>query len=50
MPGPATDINGIEFLDLDSFFDGDGCYTFEIKVTNQIYTGIGVDDDGDGSK
>ena len=49
MPGPATDPLGIEYLDLDSFFDGDGCYTFQVITTNQIYTGIGVDDDGDGS-
>ncbi|MBO63221.1 MAG: hypothetical protein CMA94_00370 [Euryarchaeota archaeon] len=47
MPGPATDPLGIEYLDLDSFFDGDGCYTFQVTTTNQIYTGIGVDDDGD---
>jgi len=47
MPGPATDQLGIEYLDLDSFFDGDGCYTFQVTTTNQIYTGIGIDDDGD---
>ncbi|MDC0285598.1 hypothetical protein OAK42_00500 [Candidatus Poseidoniaceae archaeon] len=48
MPGPATEEQtGMEYLDLDSFYDGDGCYRFQVTITNLIYTGMGVDDDGD---
>lgn len=38
MGGTSTDINGILFLHEDDFYAGDGCYTFEIKVTNQYST------------
>ena len=39
MPGPATDPLGIEYLDLDSFFDTDGCYTFQVTITNTLSSG-----------
>ena len=37
MGGTSTDGNGILFLHSDDFYDGDGCYTFEIKVTNTFF-------------
>jgi hypothetical protein len=37
MGGTSTDGNGILFLHSDDFYDGDGCYTFEVKVTNTFY-------------
>lgn len=43
MGGTSTDNNGILFLHEDDFYDGDGCYTFEVKITNSYYT----DSDGD---
>jgi hypothetical protein len=39
MPGPATDQVGTEYLDLDSFFDSDECYTFQVTITNTISSG-----------
>lgn len=38
MGGTTTDNNGILFLHEDDFYAGDGCYTFEIKITNQYYS------------
>ena len=38
MGGTSTDENGILFLHEDDFYDGDGCYTFEVKITNSYYT------------
>ena len=38
MGGTSTDDNGILFLHEDDFYDGDGCYTFEVKITNSYYT------------
>jgi hypothetical protein len=37
MGGTSTDGNGILFLHSDDFYDGDGCYTFEVKVTNTFF-------------
>jgi len=34
MPGTATNQLNTEYLQRDDFYDGDGCYTFEITVTN----------------
>ena len=39
MPGPATDTVGTEYLDLDSFYGEDGCYTFQVKITNTLSSG-----------
>lgn len=39
MPGPATDTLGTEYLDLDSFYGEDGCYTFQVTITNTLSTG-----------
>lgn len=38
MGGTSTDEYGILFLHEDDFYDGDGCYTFEVKITNSYYT------------
>tara|TARA_B100000900_G_C20602420_1_gene726281 strand:- start:12197 stop:13447 length:1251 start_codon:yes stop_codon:yes gene_type:complete len=34
MPGTATNQLNTEYLQRDDFYDGEGCYTFEITVTN----------------
>ena len=39
MPGPATDSVGTEYLDLDSFYDQDDCYTFQVTITNTLSSG-----------
>ena len=39
MPGPATDQVGTEYLDLDTFYDGDDCYTFQVTITNSLSSG-----------
>ena len=39
MPGPATDQVGTEYLDLDSFYDEDDCYTFQVTITNTLSSG-----------
>lgn len=39
MPGPATDQVGTEYLDLDSFYDQDGCYTFQVTISNTLSSG-----------
>jgi len=39
MPGPATDQVGTEYLDLDSFYDTDDCYTFQVTITNTLSSG-----------
>ena len=38
---PGTELNDLstEYLQKDDFYDGSGCYTFEIEVTNQFYAG-----------
>jgi hypothetical protein len=40
LPGTATDALNTEYLQRDSFYQGSGCYTFEIVVTNEFYTGM----------
>ena len=39
MPGPATDEVGTEYLDLDSFYADDECYTFQVTITNTLSSG-----------
>ena len=39
MPGPATDQVGTEYLDLDSFYDQDGCYTVQVTISNTLSSG-----------
>ena len=39
MPGTASNDQSTEYLQKDDFYDGSGCYTFEIEVTNQFYPG-----------
>ena len=34
MPGTAQNALNTEYLQRDDFYDGEGCYTFEITVTN----------------
>ena len=39
MPGNTMDDNGLyEFIERDEFFEDDGCYNFQIIVTNQFYS------------
>lgn len=40
LPGTATDALNTEYLQRDSFYQGSGCYTFEIVVTNEYYSGM----------
>ena len=47
MGGTETDANGILFLHEDDFYDGDGCYTFEIKITNSYYVDSVIEEDVD---
>ena len=41
IPGTGYDPNTgtIEILERDDFFDDDGCYTFQVIVTNEFYDG-----------
>ena len=39
MPGTALNDLSTEYLQNDDFYDGSGCYTFQIEVTNQFYAG-----------
>ena len=54
LPGTAMDnwaggSGATEFLDKDSFYDGAGCYTFEIVITNEYYAGMtDIDSDATG--
>jgi hypothetical protein len=39
MPGNTMDENGLyEFIERDEFFEDDGCYNFQIIVTNEFYS------------
>ena len=50
MGGTSTDNNGILFLHEDDFYDGDGCYTFQVEITNSYYVDANVDEeDGNGN-
>lgn len=54
LPGTAMDnwaggSGATEFLDKDSFYDGAGCYTFEIVISNEYYAGMtDIDSDATG--
>lgn len=41
IPGTGYDPNTgtVEILERDDFFDDDGCYTFQVVVTNEFYAG-----------
>jgi hypothetical protein len=41
LPGTGYDdeTGQIKILKRGDFFDGDGCYTFQLVVTNEYYTG-----------
>ena len=41
IPGTGYDPNTgtIEILERDDFFEDDGCYTFQVIVTNEFYDG-----------
>ena len=47
MGGTETDENGILFLHEDDFYNGDGCYTFEVKIINSFYVDSVLDEDVD---
>jgi len=44
LPGTAKDPLNTEYLQKDSFYDGEGCYTFEIVITNTFYAGMTDED------
>jgi hypothetical protein len=49
MPGNTMDENGLyEFIERDEFFEDDGCYNFQIIVTNQYYSSMNADSPGNG--
>ncbi len=37
LSGDATSSTGVTYLDKDSFYNGQGCYLFEITITNDVY-------------
>ena len=47
LGGTETDENGILFLHEDDFYNGDGCYTFEVKIINSFYVDSVLDEDVD---
>jgi hypothetical protein len=38
LPGTVEDDAGAEYLERDQFYDDDGCYTFEVTITNDLYS------------
>ena len=49
MPGNTLDENGLyEFIERDEFFEDDGCYNFQIIVTNQYYSSMNAESPGTG--
>jgi hypothetical protein len=38
LPGTIEDDAGAEYLERDQFYDDDGCYTFEVTITNDLYS------------
>ena len=47
MPGDANDDAYGEYLSLDAMDynnNGDGCYTFEVRIHNSFYSGMTDDD------
>lgn len=37
VSGDAQSSSGVEYLDKDSFYSGQGCYDFEVTITNEIF-------------
>ena len=38
LAGTIEDNAGAEYLERDQFYDDDGCYTFEVTITNDLYS------------
>jgi len=38
LAGTTEDNAGAEYLERDQFYDDDGCYTFEVTITNDLYS------------
>ena len=38
LSGTTEDAAGAEYLERDKFYDDDGCYTFEVTITNDLYS------------
>ena len=38
LSGTTEDNAGAEYLERDQFYDDDGCYTFEVTITNDLYS------------
>jgi len=38
LSGDAQSSTGVAYLSKDSFYDGKGCYEFEVTITNEVYT------------
>ena len=38
LSGTAEDNAGAEYLERDEFYEDDGCYTFEVTITNDLYS------------
>ena len=38
LSGTIEDDAGAEYLQRDEFYDDDGCYTFEVTITNDLYS------------
>jgi hypothetical protein len=38
LSGTAEDDAGAEYLERDEFYEDDGCYTFEVIITNDLYS------------
>jgi len=37
VSGDAQSSSGVEYLDKDSFYSTNGCYDFEVTITNEVY-------------
>jgi hypothetical protein len=49
MPGSAMDENKLyEFIERDEFFEDDGCYNFQIIVTNEFHSTMNDASPGNG--
>lgn len=38
LAGTIEDDAGAEYIERDEFYDDDGCYTFEVTITNDLYS------------
>ena len=38
LSGTAEDDAGAEYLERDEFYEDDGCYTFEVTISNDLYS------------